>query len=124
LYADIWDDIVLKHFKPWMDMDVAHYPVLGVHEGFTRAMDLAPGMIMHLLLESQLFFMPAGELLSAEVAIGDTYYPCMIFLLEVCNLLLGMCWLVDMGFTDIYLSIQGGAMGLMAMVECSKLKWV
>jgi hypothetical protein len=71
LYADVWDDTVHEHFKPWMDMDVAHCPVLGAQEGFTGTTDLTPGM-MYLLLESQPLFMPARELLSAEVAIGDT----------------------------------------------------
>jgi hypothetical protein len=65
LYADGCEETVLECFKQWMDMDVARCPVLGAQEGITRAKDLEPGII-HILLESQLLFMPAGELGSAK----------------------------------------------------------
>jgi hypothetical protein len=68
-YTDVWEEKAVERFVPWMDMELAHCPVLGAQEGFVRATTLHHGML-HLLADSQPLFMPAGELLSEKVKLA------------------------------------------------------
>jgi hypothetical protein len=109
LYEDIWEKQVLERFFPALDPAVAHCPLMGAQQGFSRAASLKPGMFQ-LLQDAQPLFFPAGELLCADVTFEGDDYPRAILLPEVCNLPVGMRWPVDIRFKDFYLSIQG-AMG-------------
>jgi hypothetical protein len=51
--------------------------------------------MLHILADYQPLFMPAGELMGESVTAD---YLHTIFLPEVCNLLTGMCWPLDVGF--------------------------
>ena len=103
LYDDVWDSLVMSCFKPDLNMDEPHCPILGAQQGFTRAPTLKPGMF-HLLQETQPLVFPAGELKVTPEAIT---YPRTIFLPEVCNFPLGMRWPIDIGYDDFKRSIQG-----------------
>jgi hypothetical protein len=54
--------------------------------------------------------MPAGDLISEIVMVEAADHLRTIFLPEVCNLLTGIRWPLDVGFSDFAASIQG-AMG-------------
>jgi hypothetical protein len=99
LYDDVWEGMVLNRFKPALDTAVAHCPMIGAKEEFSWAQKLQQG-IFHLLQDLQPLFLPEGELLCEEVEFESTDYPHAIFLPEVCNLLIGMCWPVDVGYQD------------------------
>jgi hypothetical protein len=44
LYTNIWEEMAVERFVPWMDMELAHCPVLGAQEGFVGATTLHPGI--------------------------------------------------------------------------------
>jgi hypothetical protein len=95
-------------------MTVAHCLIMGVQEEFSRPAALKPGMFQ-LLQDAHSFFFLAGEFLCEDVVFEGTAYPRAVFLPEVCNLPIGMCWPVDIGYKAFHLSIQG-AMGPAAQV--------
>jgi hypothetical protein len=106
LFEDVWDPLVLSHFQPGLVMEDSHCPILGAQQGFTRMTKLKPGMF-HILKETQPLLFPEGELTCENVTSMAVMYPCTIFLLEVCNLPLGMRWPTDIGYADFKSSIQG-----------------
>jgi hypothetical protein len=120
LYDDVWEGLVLNRFKPELDTAVAHCPMIGAQEGFSRALTLKTGMF-HLLKDAQPLFLPAGELLGGKITYESSDYPRSIFLPEVCNLPIGMRWPGDVGYKDFYHSIQG-ALGLAGQVFQKMIK--
>ena len=85
LYDDVWEDTVLMEFKPDLEVEKPHCPMLGAQEGFTLSNALQPGMF-DLLQEAQPLFFPMGELVSESVQVDNVTHLRAYYLPEVCNL--------------------------------------
>ena len=102
---DIWEPSVLQAFHPDLDTSAVHCPIVGAQEGFSRSSTIKANVV-GILQDAQPLFIPEGELVCTNVMKDNVTHQRAIFLLEVCNMPIGIRWPVDIGLKDFLASIQ------------------
>jgi hypothetical protein len=101
--ADYWDTSVLAPYSIQIG-DILHCPMLAALEGFSCTTKL-PGSDVF-LNNAKPLFSPLGKKLADQITTTTATLFRAFFLLEVCNMPLGMAWPTTISFKDFYLSIQ------------------
>jgi hypothetical protein len=102
---DIWESSVLQAFHPDLDTSAVHCPIVGAQEGFSCSSSFKANVV-GILQDAQPLFIPEGKLVCTNILKENVSYQRAILLPEVCNMPIGICWPVNIGFPDFLASLQ------------------